>query len=251
MSLSYTKGDPICMIKSKNKKINKKFIRVSTETDGVDEITLDPEDTLQILPSVNIVERIYLAAPSGAGKSYFISKWLGMNRKIFRNKNKKDIYIFSRINEDSQLDKFNPVRIDLDEMLEDPLTGEDLEDSICIFDDIDSIYEKDIKNAVYGIQKDLLTTGRHFNITVLTTSHLLTNSNETKYNLNESNTVVVYPRSGQTYQIKRFLKEYCGFETKMINKIMKLNSRWVAIRKTYPITIMHEHGCFMGCMDIA
>ncbi len=250
MSLSYRKGTPIAIIKSKNKKMDKKFIKVIPGDEGVDEITLNKGDTLQVLPLVEEVQRLYVAGPSGSGKSYFISKWLGLSRKIWKGKNKREIYIFSRIINDHQLDKFNPIRPDLEEMIDDPMTGEELQNAIVIFDDIDSIADRDVKNAIYSLQKDLLVCGRHFNVTVICTSHLISNNIETKYCLNESSGVVIFPRSGQTYQIKRYLKEYQGFEKKMINKVMKLPSRWVYIHKSYPQTVIYEGGVFMGCMDL-
>jgi hypothetical protein len=249
MSLSYSKGEPIAIIVSKDKKIDKKIIKLSTDDDGSKEINIE-NGKLQVLPSLDVVERLYISGPSGSGKSYFISKWLSMNRKMYKNKNKKDIIILSRIKKDEQLDKFKPERPGLEEMLEDPYTGEDLTNEIVIFDDVDSIRDKVVKNAVYNLRNDLLVCGRHFWVTVICTSHIIMDRNESKFCLNEATTIVIFPKSGQTYQIKRLLKEYMGFEKKLINKIMKLPSRWVAMRRIYPITIIHEKGAFVANIDL-
>ena len=248
MSLG-NKGEAIAILKSKDTKLDKKFIKVSTDHDGSPELNYTGDTKLQVLPSINVTERLYIAGPSGSGKSYYISKWLGMNRKIYKNKNKKDIYIFSRIQKDHALDKFNPIRPDIEDLVEEPMRGEDLVNSICIFDDIDSISDKVVKQAVYDLQTDLLTTGRHFHITVICTSHLIMNSNETKFAVNEATSVTFFPRSGQTYQIKRFLKEYCGCEKHIIDKIMKLPSRWVTYRRVYPPVFIHEKGAFMAYQE--
>jgi hypothetical protein len=252
MSLSFKGGDVIGLINCKdNQKYDKKLIRINTDEDlGADEYEFTNKCKIQVLPSVKMVERLYVAGPSGSGKSYFISKWLGANRKIFRNKHKKDIYIFSRIDYDQPLDKFNPIRPSLDSLIDEPYTGEMLENCIVIFDDIDSISDRGIKQAVYDLQTDLLTTGRHFNITVICTNHMIYNRQETKRTINESTSTVIFPKSGQTYQIKQFLKTYCGFEKLMINKIMGLKSRWVCIRRVYPMCIIHEKGAFLASMEI-
>jgi hypothetical protein len=251
MSVSLKKGEVVAMINCKdNKKFDKKLIKINiNEEIGQNEITFPTECKLQVLPSIENVERLYVAGPSGSGKSYFVSKWLGANRKIFRNKNKKEIYIFSRIKHDSQLDKFNPNRPDLESLVDEPMTGEQLENCICIFDDIDSISDRVVKQVVYDLQNDLLTCGRHFNVTVICTNHMIYNNIETKRTINESTSTVIFPRSGQTYQIKMFLKNYCGFERDMIDKIMRLKTRWLCIRKTYPMAIIYEKGVFMARME--
>jgi hypothetical protein len=80
---------------------------------------------------------------------------------------------------------------------------------------------------------------------MLITSHLMSNYRETRRVLNEATTVVFFPRSGSTHQIKKFLTTYAGLEKDMIKKILKLPSRWVALYKTYPMFILHERGAFM------
>lgn len=248
MSLNYKKGTPIALIRCKNnKKMDRLIIRVSTDkNDGVDEIILPKDCVLQVLPSVDASERYYISGPTGSGKSYFISKWLGMNRKIFKNKNKKLIYIFSRIKHDQQLDKFNPIRPELESLIDKPITMEDLNNAICIFDDIDSIKDKNVKNAVFDLRDDLLVCGRHGNVTVICTTHQLMNHNESKRCINESSSCVIYPQSGATYQINNFLKKYCGFSKDLIEYIKSINTRWICIRKLYPLIIIHEHGIIMA-----
>lgn len=250
MSLNFKNGEAIAIIQSsKNKKLDKKIIKLSAneENEGVKEIKID-DGVIQVLPSIDMTERYYISGPSGSGKSYFISKWLEMNKKIFKGKNKKELYIFSRINEDKQLDKFKPIRVILELLPDNPLTAEDLENSICIFDDIDSIKDKIVKRIVFDLRDDFLVCGRHFNITVICTTHQLMNNVESKRPINESTSCVIYPKSGATFQIKNFLKFYCGFDKMMIDKIMKLKSRWVCIRKTYPMTIIYEKGLFLANM---
>lgn len=201
----------------------------------------------EALPSKDIVERIYVTAPSGAGKSTWISNWLSKSRKLWKKKkDRKDIFIFSRVQQDRPLDKFKPTRIDIDEeLLADPVQAEDLDDSITIFDDIDTISDAALKKVVTGLRDDLLECGRHYNVRMLMTSHLMMDGMATKKCLNESTSVIFFARGGNTYQIRRFLQLYCGFEKDVINKILALPSRWVMIRKLYPMMVLSERHAFV------
>jgi hypothetical protein len=57
--------------------------------------------------------------------------------------------------------------------------------------------------------------------------------------------LVVFPSSGETYQITKLLQEYCGMSKARINKIMALNTRWVYFSRTRPQYIMAETSCFI------
>ena len=199
------------------------------------------------LPSEEIVERLYITAPSGAGKSTWVANWLGRSRKIWHKKSdKKDIFIFSRVADDKPLDKFKPIRIEIDEeLLYNPIEAEDLQDSVAIFDDIDTISNTQLRKNVITLRDDLLECGRHYNVRMLCTSHLMLGGNTTKKMLNESTSVVFFPRSGNICQMRRFLQVYCGFEKDMIHKILNVPSRWVMVRKLYPMMVLHERGAFV------
>jgi hypothetical protein len=56
---------------------------------------------------------------------------------------------------------------------------EELKDSVTIFDDIDVISNKRIRDAVYNILNQVLEIGRHFKITCIVTNHLPTNGKDT------------------------------------------------------------------------
>jgi len=103
-------------------------------------------------------EIIYMTGPSGSGKSTYVRKYL----EQFKKKNKDHpIYIFSSLPEDESLDAVKPQRIRLDESIyQDPIAIEDLSDSVVIFDDIDVISDKKIRDAVYNILNKTLEIGR-------------------------------------------------------------------------------------------
>ena len=58
--------------------------------------------------------------------------------------------MFSALPDDPSLDSINPKRIELDDsLISDPIKAEDLKDSAVIFDDIDVLNNKKIREEVY------------------------------------------------------------------------------------------------------
>lgn len=199
------------------------------------------------LPNKLIVEKIYISAPSGAGKSTWCGNWLNEFKKMFKE---DEIYVFSTIGYDKVLDIHDPIRISINEdLLTDPIAPEEIEQSICIFDDVDTIKNPKIRNNICGLRDWLLEQGRHFNIRMLMTSHLLMNYKDTRRILNEATAVCFFPRCGSAYHIKRFLKQYGGLEKQQIKRILNLPSRWVCLYKTYPMYIMYEKGVYLLTND--
>jgi len=191
-------------------------------------------------------ERIYVPAPSGSGKSTFI----GMYIKEMRKQDKKrKIYIFSRVNEDEPLDKLKPkpIRIPLEQKYfdENPLEIEAFKNSILIFDDIDTILDKQLVKYIRGFRDDVLETGRHYDITLLSTSHLIANFLATRTLINEANAIVLFPKGSSFYAISNFLERYLGFDKDMIRYVEKLPTRWIYFWKEYPKFAIHEKGAFL------
>jgi len=122
---------------------------------------------------------------------------------------------------DESLDKIKPKRFRLDDSLhEDPIKVAQLEESMCIFDDIDVISNKKIREAVYDILNQILEIGRHYKIDCICTNHLPTNGKETRRTLNQAHAVVYFPHSaGGT--IKHLLEEYVGLDRKQMAYIKK------------------------------
>jgi len=214
---------------------------------GINEIKI-LDGKLQVLPNNDIIEKIYISAPSGAGKSTYIGRWIAEFKKSHRD---DPVYVFSSIDSDKEIDKYDPIRINLDEdLLDEPLQPDELEKSLCVFDDTDTIRDKPIKQYLEVLRDWLLECGRHFKIRLLISSHLLSNYASTRRILNEATSVVVFPRAGTgTYHIKNFLKTYCGFDSIQTKKFINLPSRWVSINRGYPQYVIYEHGCYIPKID--
>jgi hypothetical protein len=195
------------------------------------------------LEKANQRDFVLVSGPSGSGKSY----WTGQYIKTYHTLHpENEIFIFSKKDSDDSFDKFDYVnRIDLDSILDgDELDCKDFTNSLVIFDDIENILDKQIKDAVYKLKDNLAETGRSENIFMIVCSHQAMNYKTTRIDLNESNKFVIF-KNGNSYHIKRLLKEYAGLDTKTIQKILDLPSRWMMISKNYPMYVMCDTEIFL------
>lgn len=210
-------------------------------------------DMLQI-PSIDQRECIYICGPSGSGKTTYIKHYIEQYRRVFKN---RPIYIISKIENDKKDALFNLEKKDKNIMripLNKKFFGKnsnskikvtELNNSLIIFDDTDTIRDKEIRDEITELKNDILETGRHNNIHILISSHLITKHKQTQTILNECNIIVIFPSSGSFHQIKYALDKYYGLSTQQISKINKLPSRWVMINRRYPKYILHQKGIYL------
>lgn len=188
----------------------------------------------------------YVSGISGAGKSTYAAaraeQWL------YSHPDGK-VFMFSELKEDPAFDHIPLTRILInDELLdpENPVRPEEFKDSLVIFDDIDAIIEPKLLKAVRKIRDRILSIGRHDNISVISTTHLLCNGHETKGPLQEATSVTVFPQSGNGIDNMRlYFSKKCGLPKVTVDKILSTKSRWVTHRKTYPNCIVYEHGAYL------
>ncbi|AVL93344.1 DNA packaging protein [Zamilon virus] len=240
--LSYIKYDKFSkpFAKISGGKYKGKMAYVNEENDkGRNELKL-PEGKFVPYPNPLTREVVYVAGQSGSGKSTYAAQYIYNYKKLFpANK----VFVFSRLEMDQILASLGCIQIPIDEELSEMDAIRDIKNALCLFDDIDTIKDKNLKNCVYDIQNDILETGRHKNIYILVTSHLI-NGNDKKNSrtiLNEAHKVTFFPKSG-SYAINYFLKNYIGIPKKDIDEILKIKSRWITINKGYPLYIFYETG---------
>lgn len=209
------------------------------------EYAIADEGMLQPLPLFNGTSRLYIAGSTMCGKSYFCRKYLEQYIKVFP---KKKIFVFSDVEHDETLDSIskNIVRFKLDDGLlnGEPIKPETFKDSVCIFDDIDSIQNPKLLKYIQSLRDAILRRGRHENITCLCTSHLLTNYKDTRIILNEANSITIFPGGTGSHGIKYLLSKYCGMDKAQIARIMALPSRWVSIYTHSPSYVSYEKGIY-------
>lgn len=215
----------------------------SEEEKKMEEIELD-DGVLVPFPKKGQRECLYISAPSGSGKSTYTANYIKSFKKTFPG---APIFLFSRVDSDEVLDSISGIqRIMLnEELIQDPVKPAELRNSLVIFDDTDTIPQKSLRSAIIDLKNDILEVGRHYNIYIIITSHLISNYSETRTVLNECTSLTIFPRSGAAHQIKYCLKNYFGLDTEQVNRVLKLPSRWVTIFKNYPITVMYESGAYL------
>lgn len=230
------------------------------------QIDLEDDSFVELVPPVLIGSKksgcefiptrtcLYITGPSGSGKTTLTGKFVKMFHKMFPG---SPVYLFSELDEDPVLDKIKCIRrIKIGEnLIEEPIEIKDLEGpeignsgkktSLVIFDDIDVIKDKKVREQVYKIQDSLLQIGRHSEIYTVCTAHMMFNYQKTRILLTECPFVTFFPKSGATWQIERFLKAHIGLNKKQMKKIFDLPSRWVTIYKNYPMYVIHEHGIYL------
>lgn len=237
-------GRPICKIAGG--KYNGRIVCID-ENDAVEDelavykpfksLTLGTDAKFEPYPSNRERDILAFFAPSGAGKSTLVRVFC-QNYNIKHPSN--NIYLFSKIKDDESLKgikNLKVVRID-DRIYKEPLNYTDFENACVIYDDVDTISNKDYEKALLNLQRDILNCGRHSKTTFLATSHIATRGAKSKDLINESHQIVIYPSSGTTYEY--LLQTYVGMSKKQYLAIKNLKSRWVNVVRSFPIVIFTE-----------
>ena len=225
-------------------KYNNKIISLNPKIENKDNLdfdglTIQNNCYFQMMPDKTLERQIiYITGVSGSGKSTFTRKFVKEYKKMFKE---NEVYLFSCLTNDESLDEVKPKRFRIeDDLVTDPIKPEELSNSLVIFDDIDTIANRKIKEAVYQLLNEILQIGRHHKISAIITNHLPTNFNWTRIILNESHIVVYFP-SFATNKVKYLLENYVDLEKKDIRRFKRINSRWVAVFKWAPRIFLSEH----------
>lgn len=245
--LSLTEGKPIGRIVGG--KYDKKTIRViptdyKPETNEYfinDNGILDPLHTPQINDMPN---RVNICGASLCGKSYITAQ---LARDYMKNNKNNRVALFSAVENDSNFDDVpNLYKVNCDDsILDNPISLEELKDTLCIFDDINSFPNKDITDELNYLRDIIMNTGRHENIDVISTNQVLLDGKKTKASLLNAFQIIGFCHSGGRYQMKEFLKRYMSLDNSLIDKIINLPSRWVIINRVPPVYVAHQKGVML------
>jgi hypothetical protein len=261
MSLNFLKvGRPIAKIKGG--KYDGKIIYVDSDIKTANN---NDEDKIEGIPTFNKLklpsdakfqpipdnkkERDchYISGVSGSGKSTWTKKFVKEYMNTHNNKN--PVYLFSRKNEDENLDDVKPKRIKIGEnLLMDPLSMEDFKNSLVLFDDTDIIKPRQLRDVVDHIRDEILQGGRSIGVSCIITNHNFT-GRELKTVLNECHAITVFP-ANYNRGMKYLFSDYLGLDKTTINKIRKAPSRWVTIYKNFPMVILTENEIWLAVNDI-
>lgn len=198
----------------------------------------------QQLPNTKKRTILYVSGGEGSGKTTYVYNYLVEYKKIYP---KKKIYLFSLKTKDKSIDKINPIRIILnDDLITIPIKLKELENNVCIFDDVDNINNKKLKKAIYDLIDNIVCVGRDSDIECIITSHIFSNYKETRQILNNSTTFTIFPNEGSEYFVRQGLKTYVGLSKKNTNFVLdNINSRWITIYNKYPKYVLYNKGCYL------
>jgi len=216
------------MAQEELKKLEKKYLEVDPKIAKIEVIPMQESS------------RIGVFGPSGVGKSTWIS---GFFKKYLEYYKDNKIYIFSPKLDDPAFKKIKQVQyVKLDDsLIKDPLDVSEFKDSICLFDDIESITDKRLNNAVRVFRDQCYEVGRApHNITTIAVHHVILANDRTKIILNESDEVVVFPKSNFA-AISNLCKRYYGFTKDQLEYLRDVPSRWACIKRSFPTTIISEN----------
>lgn len=191
---------------------------------------------------------LFVAGESGSGKSTYVCQYAKRYKTMFP---KNSIYLISYLDQDATLDankdiiRLNAMEPEfLDECMDMDLKAE-FGNSFVIFDDVDSITSKRMKDKIYGLLNKMLRIGRHYNISVAYVGHELYSSHELKCILNESQIVVFFPRFLNHKKLKYLLEVYFGLSKEQIHKIRSIRDRSVSFIKGSDKIILSDSQCFL------
>ena len=189
---------------------------------------------------------MFIAGNPGAGKSYLAKEMIKLLPKDF------DVLLFTALEEDDgnfaelgkrvykvRMTPENLKRISLSEIRK---RGKH---PILLFDDVDKIRNKEVEKLTFAILEDALANGRGHkkhdgegDIHVICTSHALNDYRKTKYTLENSDYVGVFPPSTTYSQMER-LFEKIGLGKELCNAVMEKGKRGdvrgIIIRKVAPM----------------
>ena len=186
-------------------------------------------------------ELIYIFGPSGSGKSFLTSRFV---KEFKLGRPDYDVFLFSRLSEDSSLD-FDYNHIDMDEEVLSNIDVESLENSIVIFDDTETPNDKKVMKLVDNLKDLIAQEGRHYNITMIVTTHMACNYNRTRIILNECQKYVIFPRGNGVKQMMNMLCDYGGLSQHQFEMVRKLDTRWCMLNTSYPNYIVYQSGITM------
>jgi len=216
------------------------------------------DEIARIIPLIGARDTPYdrsiaLVGPSESGKTFLAKEICKFDQR------KRPVVVFSKIEDDESLRELKTLRTPVDKKCriiyiplhtEDQLlslpTNEDLRGTICLFDDLDS-FPSDIAKYMREYRDSVLESGRHCNITTMSTSHIMNNHGKTKVILNECELVCLFPAANKRHASK-FLTERFGMgrvdSELLIRKAMR-SGRMLCLKLSCPNMVIHNKGVIL------
>lgn len=228
-------------IEMKTQRKNKKLQTIEYTTRNQKEINCIGSDTIQLVPNSEQkqVYRLNLFGPPGCGKSTFLAKYFIEYNKMYPD---RTIYMFSsKLTDEAFNDVDNLEYIELDELYNSgPLTQDDFKNCLVVFDDVNSIPDKKLKDIIHKTREQLLTVGRSNNIDICCTHHKGKASTDSMMAIETGTHHIIFPRSNRAQNIG-YLKDKLQLDKKIIEELMNQKTRYIVISSVYPTYYITEN----------
>lgn len=222
------------------------------------EILFNDKSVAEVIPligqqDVKFDRSIAMIGGSGAGKSFLAKKILVQDR------HQRPVVVFSKVTDDPSLKDLKLQRCPEDNkprLIQIPIYSDDdlinlpsdadLKGNICLFDDIDA-FGGERAQFLRNYRDRLLEAGRHKDVSVISTSHILSNYNKTRTLLNEAEIVVLFPNSNRR-SADMFLKDRMGLvkvDRDLLIARAGGNGRYLAVKLSTPNLMIHQRGIMM------
>ena len=91
-----------------------------------------------------------------------------------------------------------------------------------------------------NLANSIATTGRQNNVSLMMLCHTATNGQMSKILLNGCHAIVLFPANMTGKSNKYLLDNYYGLDKNQIKNIKNVNSRHIAILRSYPMIVQSE-----------
>ena len=91
-----------------------------------------------------------------------------------------------------------------------------------------------------NLVNSIATTGRHHNVSLMMLCHTATNGQMSKILLDECHAIVLFPANMTGKSSKYLLDNYFGLDKNQIKRVKDVNSRHIAILRSYPMVVQSE-----------
>lgn len=208
----------------------------------------DEKNKFEVVPIVKQNElntvSFFVSASSGSGKSYFVAQLVNNIKTLDRFKEAEIFLITGQQKADpayeDNIEKYLKLNMDSDEFYQ--LTYQDFENSIVIFDDVNSLGNKYLEMFVFNLQKSLAENGRKNNIALININHASRDFVRTKYIVHEAMYYTLFP-SHNWNDSKKFLKSYLDYDEDQMKEVKRLSrhTRSMTFHKQVPQYIVSDH----------
>jgi len=251
MSFNFIEGEDIAIIKDNIKFKNKKIYLNNEENDDYktfNSLHLD-KGIFQLVPNKKKDRAtIAILAPAGAGKTYFCADYIKQYVKCYPE---NEVFFFSEKPVDKIIDDIEQVQrvvID-DDIIVNPIDYKELNNCLCIFDDIDGLTKK-YKTPVYELRDKLYKLARANFVSVIATNHALAGGKaETGTMLRESDIIVFFPKKTTPMNLKYLIENYTCITKPDLTKLKKSKSRWCCYIKYEENCVMTEKDLFLCTIE--